>query len=117
MTESGNVNVSDYPKRVYLKSTSEAAFAAVAKLGRTTNLRSNRRENVDDHIREYISQRLINAIETGIEPWKRPWASDKNVGASANAVSGRAYSGVNPMLVGDMAPMACDGWLGLPPTG
>lgn len=53
---------------------------------------------MSQEIRESINQQLIAAISTGVVPWKRPWRGSKNAGSPANVVSGRSYSGVNPIL-------------------
>jgi antirestriction protein ArdC len=50
-------------------------------------------------IREAITQQLIKAIENGSLPWRRPWKRSPNAGRSANIASGKAYRGINPILL------------------
>lgn len=51
-------------------------------------------------IREEITTRIVEALTTGkLPPWRRPWALDQNCGSHANVVSGKRYSGVNPLLL------------------
>ena len=50
-------------------------------------------------IRESITQQLIEAMEKGSLPWRRPWKRSPNAGRSANIASGRAYRGINPILL------------------
>lgn len=50
-------------------------------------------------IRQQITDQILSALKQGTPPWRRPWSSDANSGSPANAVSGRSYSGVNPLLL------------------
>ena len=50
-------------------------------------------------IRDSITAQIVDALSKGTAPWRRPWHADKNAGLPANAVSRRAYSGVNPLLL------------------
>lgn len=52
-----------------------------------------------DEIRQTITNQIIAALAAGTKPWRRPWTNDINAGAPTNAVSGRRYSGVNPLLL------------------
>ena len=53
----------------------------------------------NNQIRNDITQRIISAIEAGgLPPWRKTW-SVGHTGLPTNAISGRAYSGVNPMLL------------------
>ena len=50
-------------------------------------------------IREEITKRIIAAIENkGLLPWRRPWSSN-NAGQHSNAMTKKAYRGVNPLLL------------------
>jgi antirestriction protein ArdC len=49
-------------------------------------------------LRESVSQKLIEALSNNIIPWRRPW-SVENGGRHRNFATGRAYSGVNPLLL------------------
>lgn len=54
-----------------------------------------------DHYRA-VTDRVVAALEAGTIPWRRPWAADGRTappGAPCNAVSGRAYRGVNAVLL------------------
>src|SRR5690242_1122447 len=51
-------------------------------------------------LREAITQQIITALETGsVPPWRRPWRLGPNAGFPANAVSRKAYRGINPLLL------------------
>jgi antirestriction protein ArdC len=50
-------------------------------------------------IRDQITAQIVDALSKGTVPWRKPWRSDKNAGHPANSVSGKAYSGVNPLLL------------------
>lgn len=52
-----------------------------------------------NEIRQNITNQIIAALAAGTAPWRRPWNSDSNAGAPTNAVSGKRYSGVNPLLL------------------
>lgn len=56
---------------------------------------------------QLITDKIIEALEQGVAPWVKPWAS---CGAPRNAVTGRAYSGINLVLL-SMAPYASPLWL------
>lgn len=51
-----------------------------------------------------ITARIVAQLKTGAAPWRRPWSQKAaNIGASMqmprNAVTGRAYSGINVLLL------------------
>lgn len=52
-----------------------------------------------NEIRETITNTIIEALAKGTAPWRRPWSSDPCAGSPKNAVSGKSYSGVNPLLL------------------
>ena len=53
----------------------------------------------NSELRQQITATIIHAIEkTHLLPWRRPWASGKASGRHRN-VQGRAYSGINPLLL------------------
>jgi len=49
-------------------------------------------------IRDSVTNQILAALENGTAPWRRPWSSSKNAGYPKN-VTGRIYSGVNPILL------------------
>ena len=49
-------------------------------------------------IREEITAKIIAALEKDLLPWRRPWASN-NAGQHSNALTKKAYRGVNPLLL------------------
>lgn len=50
-------------------------------------------------IRQSITNKIVSAIESGeLPPWRKTWKSGQ-MGLPTNAISRRAYSGVNPMLL------------------
>lgn len=57
-----------------------------------------------------ITDRIVAALEQGVAPWIKPWATQANGLIPHNAVSGRAYNGVNFIIL-SCAPYASNGWL------
>lgn len=55
-----------------------------------------------------VTDRIVTAIESGTMPWIKPWASEDC--AQKNAITGRAYSGVNSLLLG-ISGFASPSWL------
>lgn len=51
-------------------------------------------------IRAGITARIMEALKAGTAPWRKPWVDPANAGLPANVISKRAYSGVNPLLLG-----------------
>ncbi len=51
-------------------------------------------------IREAITNRIVEALRAGTAPWRRPWSDLTNAGSPANVASGKAYRGVNVLLLG-----------------
>lgn len=52
-----------------------------------------------NEIRQTITDQIIAALNAGTAPWRRPWNSDPCAGSPKNAISGKSYSGVNPLLL------------------
>lgn len=53
-------------------------------------------------IREEVTNKIIDALERGVMPWRRPWSAEvdgKPFGLPQNAVTGRAYTGGNRLLL------------------
>ncbi len=50
-------------------------------------------------LRKQITNLIIAALEEDCVPWRRPWSLSKNTGRPANALSKRAYTGINPLLL------------------
>ena len=60
-----------------------------------------------DHY-QAVTDRIIAALEAGTAPWRRPWVAGARAtmpGIPCNAVTGRAYRGINALLLG-MTQMA-----------
>ncbi len=54
-----------------------------------------------DHY-QAVTDRIVAALEAGTAPWRRPWIAGARTtlpGMPCNAISGRAYRGVNAMLL------------------
>lgn len=47
---------------------------------------------------DVVTERVVEMLGRGVVPWRRPWRPEL-CGGVANLVSGRAYSGVNAMLL------------------
>ncbi len=52
-------------------------------------------------IREAVTEKIVAALKAGTPPWRRPWAGAS--GPPTNCASGRAYRGVNLLLLGLVA--------------
>ncbi len=46
-----------------------------------------------------VTARIVNALEDGVAPWVRPWRTLGASGDLRNAVTSRAYSGINTLLL------------------
>ncbi|HDL7933783.1 TPA: DUF1738 domain-containing protein [Yersinia enterocolitica] len=51
-----------------------------------------------------VTNKIITALEKGTSPWRKPWQTcnkelAQNHGLPVNAITGRAYSGINVMLL------------------
>lgn len=52
-----------------------------------------------EQLRSEITEQIINALESGnLPPWRKPW-NTINTGPHRNLVSGKPYSGVNPLVL------------------
>ena len=66
---------------------------------------------------QQVTDKIIVALENGVPPWRRPWRSAERVHGSSlpvNAVTGRAYSGINvPLLwmAAEEQGYASDRWI------
>lgn len=50
-------------------------------------------------IRQEITNQIVESIESGsLPPWRRTWRQCPNSGWATNVVSGKHYTGVNPLL-------------------
>ena len=49
-------------------------------------------------IREIVTNTILQSLAAGTPPWRCPWSSDNRCGSPKN-ISGRSYSGVNPILL------------------
>ena len=45
-----------------------------------------------------VTARIVAALEAGTPPWIRPWTGPDFDPAPANAVTGRAYRGINVLF-------------------
>ncbi len=46
-----------------------------------------------------ITNKIIESLKAGTIPWRKPWSTSPNCGAPTNVVSGKAYRGINPLLL------------------
>ena len=51
-------------------------------------------------IYEQVTDRIITQLESGVVPWKSPYFS--KVGFPRNFSTGRAYQGINVLLLGSL---------------
>ena len=47
-------------------------------------------------IHDIITTKILTALDEGTVPWRKPWS---DAGLPRNAVSDRAYTGINSMLL------------------
>ena len=53
-----------------------------------------------DEIRQTVTNRILDALQHGdLRPWRQPWQNDPNCGAPRNALTQRAYRGINVLLL------------------
>ncbi|MHC2069753.1 ArdC family protein [Bremerella sp. T1] len=50
-------------------------------------------------IQEEITKKIIESLKEGTIPWRKPWSTSPNIGTPTNLVSGKAYRGINPLLL------------------
>ncbi|MEZ5943953.1 MAG: ArdC-like ssDNA-binding domain-containing protein [Planctomycetaceae bacterium] len=50
-------------------------------------------------IQEEITNKIVESLKQGTIPWRKPWSTSPNCGAPTNIVSGKAYRGINPLLL------------------
>jgi antirestriction protein ArdC len=62
---------------------------------------------------EVVTDRIIKALERGVAPWRQEWSgAGGGLGpAPRNLVSGKAYRGVNALILGMCTPFASPYWL------
>lgn len=71
----------------------------------TTRLKSkNTRRSTSDtpskDVYQEVTDRIISALEKGQIPWRKPWATQAKTQRPCNAVTGKAYRGINFWLLG-----------------
>ena len=62
-------------------------------------------------IYQAVTDRIIEALERGTAPWIKPWRGTSGAPTEPhNAATGRAYNGINTLILGTTAYDAA-GWL------
>lgn len=70
-------------------------------MARSSRTEHGRQAAPRDHY-QAVTDRIVAALEAGTAPWRRPWIAGARTtlpGMPCNAISGRAYRGVNAMLL------------------
>jgi len=70
-------------------------------MARNATARRSSGSGPQDHY-QTVTDRIVAALEAGTAPWRRPWVAGARTtmpGMPCNAVSGRAYRGVNAVLL------------------
>lgn len=70
-------------------------------MARSSRTEHGRQAAPRDHY-QAVTDRIVAALEAGTAPWRRPWITGARTtmpGMPCNAISGRAYRGVNAMLL------------------
>ena len=60
-----------------------------------------------EKIYDIITTKILTALDAGTVPWRKPWS---DAGLPRNAVSNRAYTGINSMLL-NLSPYGDPRWL------
>lgn len=69
--------------------------------------------NTNRDLYQEVTNRIVTALEVGTVPWLRPWKDSVSTGGFMephNAVTGRAYNGINVLILGT-THYASQGWL------
>ena len=67
---------------------------------RNAALRAVRGDGPRVSLYEEVTAKIISQLEAGIYPWAQPWNSAAALpGLPRNAISGRAYSGINVLIL------------------
>ncbi|MBW1673373.1 MAG: ArdC family protein, partial [Deltaproteobacteria bacterium] len=48
---------------------------------------------------EKITEKIVASLEKGVIPWKKPWRGVSGI-APSNLISGKAYQGINALILG-----------------
>jgi antirestriction protein ArdC len=48
---------------------------------------------------QMVTDKIVAALESGTIPWRQPWDARKSTQGARNAVTGKAYRGINPWLL------------------
>lgn len=59
---------------------------------------------------QIVTDKILASLEQGVAPWVKPW-SDTSGGMPFNAISGKAYRGINSMLLFAPAGAIGNGWM------
>jgi antirestriction protein ArdC len=53
-----------------------------------------------------VTARILQSLEAGIAPWVKPWSATPGRNVPLNVISGKAYQGVNAILLwGNSGPL------------
>lgn len=69
--------------------------------------------NTHRDLYQEVTNRIVTALEVGTVPWLKPWKDSVSTGGFMephNAVSGRAYNGINVLILGTTHYQS-QGWL------
>ncbi len=58
---------------------------------------------MNKNLYEDVTRRIIEEMEAGSLPWERPWTDATVIETARNALTGRAYSGINVLLLWNSA--------------
>lgn len=56
-----------------------------------------------------VTDKIVEQLENGVAPWVKPWTNSGFGGLPYNAATGKAYRGINVMML--YAPAAGEGWM------
>jgi len=76
-------------------------FGRITTMAKNGTTRRTGGAGTPDHY-QAVTDRVIAALEAGTTPWRRPWVAGQHTtqpGMPRNAISGRAYRGINAVLL------------------
>lgn len=71
-------------------------------MAKTTKRTTTEKTTAKRDLYREVTDRIIASLKDGVVPWRRPWAQGKGTNPlyARNALTGRAYNGINSLLLG-----------------
>ena len=52
-----------------------------------------------NNLHQEVTARILQSLEAGVAPWVKPWSATAGRNVPLNVISGKAYQGVNAILL------------------